>query len=422
MFRNKKTAKNARDQPLTSDGNVARDSPSRVREGPNSQQGGTYGKIVTTVRNPFEPRQSNRVSKELTSDSDVWVENLAVVEIIDQRTGGVSETIRSYFVSRATNAREWDEPPSGASDVQCATAEMHEMAKTQLARLVSSQGGSPSSPSKKKGSLVSWVKRLGGKPSQDQKSSPTSSSVEARAARKRDGFKKQMKMAVALSLAEPGPDASGVPLEKRVLLQGDDDETVAMAKAISLSEHEACYGSSSDMLVEDPEDEMIRQAIEASKLEVEVASAAPKAETLLDFDFLHGQSGKDNETRCDRQYEDNDRKMPASYSAPQTPMQSGYYTHAFNDAYSHGVSDFMKVPAEQYAPSPSGQTSPYHGGGRSSKSKGTAKNVSFKTTDEFISSTHSSQQYSEARNIEKTTSPIKSGNGSVAQSEIIEFV
>lgn len=112
----------------------------------------------------FSARRSARVStkKFAEGDNDTWHENLAVVENpqavssaaaaaasssgrsnSNDTTGngtandGTAEatpqlTLRSYFQSKSTGQRVWDEPPSGASNVVYASEEVRRMAMIQM--------------------------------------------------------------------------------------------------------------------------------------------------------------------------------------------------------------------------------------------------------------------------------------------------
>ena len=111
----------------------------------------------------FSARRSARVStkKFAEGDNDTWHENLAVIENpqasaaaaaaasssgrssgIDSAGNGSANdgtaeaipqlTLRSYFQSKSTGQRVWDEPPSGASNVVYASEEVRRMAMIQM--------------------------------------------------------------------------------------------------------------------------------------------------------------------------------------------------------------------------------------------------------------------------------------------------
>mmetsp|Transcript_8112 Transcript_8112/g.12038 ORF Transcript_8112/g.12038 Transcript_8112/m.12038 type:complete len:123 (-) Transcript_8112:1715-2083(-) len=69
----------------------------------------------------FEPKQSKNVSDSSEGgDGDTWIEAITQV-----RENG--NQFRSYFYSKKTQERVWDEPPSGASNVVFADDIMHSM-------------------------------------------------------------------------------------------------------------------------------------------------------------------------------------------------------------------------------------------------------------------------------------------------------
>ena len=97
----------------------------------------------------FVARRSNHVtdSKFNQSDGDTWQETLAVCELNDKLG------IRSYYTNRRTDQRVWDEPPSGASNINEASESMREMAKVQLSemKIVTGQVEDPDEVKKKVG-------------------------------------------------------------------------------------------------------------------------------------------------------------------------------------------------------------------------------------------------------------------------------
>ena len=110
----------------------------------------------------FSARRSARVStkKFAEGDNDTWHENLAVIENPQAASASAATTpssgresndggnrnndgtasdaavpqltLRSYFQSKATGQRVWDEPPSGASHVVYASEEVRRMAMVQM--------------------------------------------------------------------------------------------------------------------------------------------------------------------------------------------------------------------------------------------------------------------------------------------------
>jgi len=78
----------------------------------------------------FAARKSSRVpASPIIPDHDTWVEHFSVSE--SQRIEG-KIILRSYFQSVSTGRRLWDEPPTGASEIQYATDHARQMAIIQL--------------------------------------------------------------------------------------------------------------------------------------------------------------------------------------------------------------------------------------------------------------------------------------------------
>jgi len=81
----------------------------------------------------FDPKQSRTVARaglSMVADGDTWIEALAVSD------DGKDGKVRSYFYSKKTRRRVWDEPPSGASNIVYVTAAVREMTQAQLKRMV----------------------------------------------------------------------------------------------------------------------------------------------------------------------------------------------------------------------------------------------------------------------------------------------
>ena len=78
----------------------------------------------------YEPRRSARVSANTSGDGDIWQEKLVVCE-----AAGNKLVIRSYFRSLNSGKRNWDEPPTGASHVEAASAEDRQKAEEELKNL-----------------------------------------------------------------------------------------------------------------------------------------------------------------------------------------------------------------------------------------------------------------------------------------------
>lgn len=85
------------------------------------------------VKEPnFEPRQSSRISTRVEADNDQWAEYLTIVDLLNPRTKTYELQIRSFFESKATSKKVWDEPPSGAKNVIWASDNSKQMAEEQM--------------------------------------------------------------------------------------------------------------------------------------------------------------------------------------------------------------------------------------------------------------------------------------------------
>ena len=105
----------------------------------------------------FYARQSSRMPVvPIIPDNDIWVEHFALTKSIHYEDKTI---LRPYFESVSTGKRLWDEPPTGASTVQYATAHARQMADLQLEDYLRSKGnvGFISNLSMKKG-IVKRVK------------------------------------------------------------------------------------------------------------------------------------------------------------------------------------------------------------------------------------------------------------------------
>lgn len=90
----------------------------------------------------FHARQSGRVGSSITTDHDTWVEHLAVVDMLvpNSSKGGEAKyelQVRSFFESTKTGKKTWDEPPSGAENIEHANAEVRRMAEIQKSDIAS---------------------------------------------------------------------------------------------------------------------------------------------------------------------------------------------------------------------------------------------------------------------------------------------
>ena len=206
---------------------------------------------VSSPQTSYEPRRSNVQANETEGDGDIWQEKLAVCESSTSE-GNPKLLIRSYYRNNRTGDRVWDEPPSGASQVNYATPDMRRMAQVQLTELQStlemippddawnendhgdSNGSnSNSNKSRKKGFLGGMFKRS----AKPKKSVEPSKDLN-------------LQRAIVRSMTDQGGPNSrnngsnGSNDDVRVHLDlhsidEDDDPDLALAKALSLSEYDS---------------------------------------------------------------------------------------------------------------------------------------------------------------------------------------
>ena len=117
----------------------------------------------------FKPQPSTRVSK-VEADNDTWVEYLTIADILNPRTNTYQLQIRSFFESKASRKKVWDEPPSGAKDIVWASESSKHMAEEQMKDLMvvektkgdghDGSDGNGDANSKRKSKKRSFLKKL----------------------------------------------------------------------------------------------------------------------------------------------------------------------------------------------------------------------------------------------------------------------
>jgi hypothetical protein len=285
----------------------------------------------------YEARPSARVANQtVQADHDTWQEMLAVVE---DPTGKL--VIRSYYQSVSTSKRNWDEPPSGATNIKPATEEMRKMANMQLNEMHVVTGAAEDAPkavttsTKKKG----W-NPLRRKPKTDKEKTAAAAAAAPKtkiqyksgsnffakggsnnnnskpsgssSGETHDTADTHLQQAIARSIAEATGKGGGGD-EYKTSLDVEDDEELAMAKALSMSEaesssrHNAAGGDAAPEPAKTEEDEMFQRALEESKREADMAQGGGRR-TLsgdllgLEKDFSEAQVA-------------DDRKLPAKPAA-----------------------------------------------------------------------------------------------------------
>ena len=238
-------------------------------------------------------RQSQKVAVDLSaSDGDTWHERIAVCESATKE-GKPKLLLRSYYRNSRTNEKAWDEPPSGASQIKHATPDMRQKAELQMQELQLTL------------ELIPDDTDAGATTTSDgaDKKNKAKGGLFGRFRGNRTGKKKEkvylseskdlnLQKAIARSMADQRGSGAG---DEPVVYYDpeangtDHDEALEMAKALSMSE----AGGAGNMT----EDEMLQQALEASRLDA--AGSAPKAPP-------GAQDSVPKEPK-----EDMDKKMPA---------------------------------------------------------------------------------------------------------------
>ncbi|GAX15906.1 hypothetical protein FisN_UnNu057 [Fistulifera solaris] len=155
-------------------------------------------------------------------DGDVWCERVTVCESAT-KDGAPKLLLRSYYRNRRTGERVWDEPPSGASQVQHATPAMRARGEEKLRELRSTLAMIPTEQTKG----TSQKKKKRGFFGMFQKNK-SNELVE-------DSKDLNLQKAIALSMSNQSASRQ-VHYDDQCI--HDDDEEVALAKALSLSEED----------------------------------------------------------------------------------------------------------------------------------------------------------------------------------------
>lgn len=213
----------------------------------------------------YEPRRSNVAANDVTqADGDTWQEKLAVCET-SKSDGNPKLLIRSYYRNNRTSERVWDEPPSGASQVNYATPEMRRMAQTQMDELQLTLEMIPpdideagdAHDKNKKGKM--GLRRMFSRKKERKYVEPSKDL--------------NLQRAIVRSMAEQrgSSDRAGRSSPRIYYETGsvedEDDPDMALAKALSMSEY-----NSESIAAQNPsagltEEEMLEKAIAASKLQ-----------------------------------------------------------------------------------------------------------------------------------------------------------
>lgn len=220
----------------------------------------------------YEPRRSNRIKQDLTNaDGDIWEEKLVVCEASAEKL-----VIRSYFKNSRTGRRVWDEPPTGASHIEHASSATRQEREEELQNLqmaLSIQKEETEERNKKAGKgFFSGFLRKGNK---------TNDETVKGGGGGRFNFNKKNNSQVSEHYEMEGDEDLQRAISLSMGLQEPpnhyenegNQEDIDMAKALSMSLNADSgvtpqYESSQD-------DEMLRQAIEASQLTAAASMSPP---------------------------------------------------------------------------------------------------------------------------------------------------
>jgi hypothetical protein len=111
------------------------------------------------------PRRSNRVDEkaiELTPDGDTWQEKICVCEGLGRDGKTPRLVLKSYYRNNRTLHKVWDEPPTGASTIRFASQQDRRKAEAQLKELQQTLNMIPLETSSASSASTSPTKGRGG--------------------------------------------------------------------------------------------------------------------------------------------------------------------------------------------------------------------------------------------------------------------
>jgi hypothetical protein len=293
---------------------------------------------ASTKNQEFEARRSNKATNAaVKADGATWKERLAVCEGVTDDGQPVLK-IRSYYRNHLSRDRVWDEPPSGASEVVFATAEMRKHAEQQMKELqltldlippdfnstnnnaVSNGGDSkPKGKIKNNGGIFGRFKRKDKeKPTlkDDSKDLNLQKAIARSMLEQHGGYVECDDEPVIYYDPEAGLDAladasSGGGLSMSATLrqiEQQEQDDMALAQALSMSAREAAASPMS-------EDEMLQRAIEASRFE---SLAVVVSDNLSPFDPYSPHAAKSSPTTSSS----SSKKTPPPPAAPPVAGES----------------------------------------------------------------------------------------------------
>jgi hypothetical protein len=290
----------------------------------------------------FEARRSNKASNAaVKADGATWKERLAVCEGVTDDGQPVLK-IRSYYRNPLSRERIWDEPPSGASEVVFATAEMRKHAEQQMQELqltldlippdVSMNTASSPADSKQKGKKNNG--NFFGRFKRKDKEKPTlkddSKDLNLQKAIARSMLEQHGGYAGGMGFGDDEPviyydpdaaldalaDAGGGGLSMSATLrqiEQQEQDDMALAQALSMSAREAAAAASPMS-----EEEMLQKAIEASRLE---SSLTVSDNTLSPFDPYSPHAAESSPTISSSKKTPPPAAPPVAAAAESSPPQ-----------------------------------------------------------------------------------------------------
>lgn len=256
----------------------------------------------------FEARRTSRVSKDFAkADGEVWQENLTVgaAGVVNNSE---SLVIRSYYVNQRTGQHVWDEPPSGASKVLPATEDMRRLAQLQMHDMQLMLGAFPEDTKKKSnrkkeggmGGLFRWKSKSGsGENNRKTGKLPGGSLAPKPEIIRDETMDPDIQKAISMSLGVTYEHPSSKPKIRAEIWQEEEDDAVAMARALSLSAAEAnCVSAAAALSLgktetikdspqqgEASEEAILASVLEQSRLEAET-KLSEEAKCAEDVDLL----------------------------------------------------------------------------------------------------------------------------------------
>jgi len=216
----------------------------------------------------FLAKKSGSYTTDISSDRDVWCEYLAVVEIAVPENKGTKNKeryelhIKSFFESALTGKRSWDEPPSGATTIQYASDEDRRRAEEERATLQTTTRSYGCNDAQKETSrkfsrfnvFKRWRRRKKGDASEGGMSSITDSNEMAIEHSFGAGTTCDLRNVYVTEQTfthNSEPKVNGREIsEVKQQLNLEEQDAIAMAQALSLSERDIAKAEERKLLIQ----------------------------------------------------------------------------------------------------------------------------------------------------------------------------